>query len=389
MDLGTNTRRRAMSALFATVALMNTAQVLANTAGTLIAAETSGPGASGLPSAAGVIGTAVGALLSGALTSRHGRRFALLVGYGSATAGALAASIGAVIGSLILMLAGLMTLGLGNGAAQLSRYLAADMYPAERKAFALSSVVWAGTIGALTGPLMIAPTAHAAKWLDLPDLSGPIMVAGLAVALAAATSFILPPDEVAQSTKPEGWAVFRRPALKLPLTAMVAAQITMVAVMTMTPPQLHHLGHGLDVVGWILSAHIFGMFALSPISGRIADRIGGRRTIACGIVVLAAATVLAIMLPSSHTSGLPISLFLLGYGWNLMFVGGSSLLSSMVQTREKGAIDAVIWGSSAFASIGSGHLFGYGGYPLVAGVAGILALLPVFLLVRRDAETTG
>ncbi|WP_037267301.1 MFS transporter [Kibdelosporangium aridum] len=389
MELGISTRRRAMSALFATVALMNTAQVLSNTAGTLIAVETSGPETSGLPGAAGVIGTAVGALLSGALTARHGRRFALLVGYGSATAGALAASIGAIAGSLLLLLAGLLVLGLGNGAAQLSRYLAADMYPEERKGFALSSVVWAGTVGALTGPLLIAPTAHAANVLDLPDLSGPIIVAGLAVALAAVSSFILPPDEVVQSTKPEGWAVFRRPALRLPLAAMVAAQITMVAVMTMTPPQLHHLGHGLDVVGWILSAHIFGMFALSPITGRIADRIGGRRTIACGIGVLAAATALAIALPTSHTVGLPISLFLLGYGWNLMLVGGSSLLSTMVQTRAKGAIDAVIWGSSAFASVGSGHLFGQGGYPLVAGVAGILALLPVLLLVKRDAETTG
>ncbi|RSM77353.1 MFS transporter [Kibdelosporangium aridum] len=387
--MGISTRRRAMSALFATVALMNTAQVLSNTAGTLIAVETSGPETSGLPGAAGVIGTAVGALLSGALTARHGRRFALLVGYGSATAGALAASIGAIAGSLLLLLAGLLVLGLGNGAAQLSRYLAADMYPEERKGFALSSVVWAGTVGALTGPLLIAPTAHAANVLDLPDLSGPIIVAGLAVALAAVSSFILPPDEVVQSTKPEGWAVFRRPALRLPLAAMVAAQITMVAVMTMTPPQLHHLGHGLDVVGWILSAHIFGMFALSPITGRIADRIGGRRTIACGIGVLAAATALAIALPTSHTVGLPISLFLLGYGWNLMLVGGSSLLSTMVQTRAKGAIDAVIWGSSAFASVGSGHLFGQGGYPLVAGVAGILALLPVLLLVKRDAETTG
>ncbi|CAM3793690.1 MFS transporter [Kibdelosporangium persicum] len=374
-----------MSALFATVALMNTATVLASTAGTLIAAEAGGPAASGLPSAAGVLGTALGALLSGTLTSLRGRRFALLVGYGSATAGALAASIGAVTGSVVLLLAGLVVLGLGNGAAQLSRYLAADMYPEERKGFALSSVVWAGTIGALTGPLMIAPTAGAAARLGLPSLSGPIVTAGLAVGLAAVTSFFLPPDEVTESAKPEGWAVFRRPSLRLPLAAMVAAQVTMVAVMTMTPPQLHHLGHSLDVVGWILSAHIFGMFALSPLSGRIADRIGGRRTIGWGIVVLAVATALAYALPTSHTSGLPISLFLLGYGWNLMFVGGSSLLSGTVQTRAKGAVDAVIWGSSAFASVGSGHLFGYGGYPLVAAVAGALALLPVLLLVRRTA----
>nr|WP_157529232.1 MFS transporter [Kibdelosporangium sp. MJ126-NF4]CEL22458.1 major facilitator superfamily MFS_1 [Kibdelosporangium sp. MJ126-NF4]CTQ89314.1 major facilitator superfamily MFS_1 [Kibdelosporangium sp. MJ126-NF4] len=388
MDLGITTRRRSMTALIVTVALMNTATVLASTAGTLIAADTSGPQVSGLPSAAGILGTAAGSLLSGTLTARRGRRFALLTGYGAATAGGLVACVGAIGGSLVLLLAGLVVLGLGNGAAQLSRYLAADMYPQERKGFALSSVVWAGTIGALAGPLMIAPVAHAAEHVGLPGLSGPILAACAAVACAAATAFALPPDEVPEVTVHEGWAVFRRRSLRLPLGAMVAAQITMVAVMTMTPPQLHHLGHGLEVVGWILAAHIFGMFALSPLTGRLADRIGGRRTIGIGIVVLALSAVLAYALPTSHESGLPVSLFLLGYGWNLMFVGGSSLLSSTVQTRAKGAVDAVIWGSSAFASIGSGHLFGYGGYPLVAAVAGVLAVLPVFLLVTRASRTT-
>ncbi|ONI86567.1 MFS transporter [Actinosynnema sp. ALI-1.44] len=388
--MGTRTRRRSMSALFVTVALMNTATVLANTAGTLIAADAGGPAASGLPSAAGVAGTAVGALLAGALTARRGRRFALLTGYGLATVGGLLAFGGAAAGELLLLLVGLVALGLGNGAAQLSRYLAADMYPLERKGFALSSVVWAGTIGALTGPLMISPTAHAAGWLGLPELAGPILTATVAVACAAvAAALALPADEVSEQATHEGWRVFRRRSLRLPLGAMVAAQITMVAVMTMTPPQLHHLGHSLDVVGWILAAHIFGMFALSPLTGRIADRIGGRRTIGIGIAVLVAATVLAYFLPTSHESGLPVSLFLLGYGWNLMFVGGSSLLSTSVQTRAKGAVDAVIWGSSAFASIGSGHLFGHGGYPLVAAVAGVLAVLPVFLLVTRASGTTG
>ncbi|ALG15271.1 MFS transporter [Kibdelosporangium phytohabitans] len=386
--MGTSTRRRSMSALFVTVALMNTATVLASTAGTLIAADAGGPGASGLPSAAGVLGTAAGALLAGASTSRRGRRFALLTGYGLATVGGLLASVGAATGQLVLVLGGLVVLGLGNGAAQLSRYLAADMYPLERKGFALSSVVWAGTIGALAGPLMISPTARAAAWLGLPELAGPILVAAIAVACAAVAALVLPADEVTEQTAHEGWRVFRRRSLRLPLAAMVAAQITMVAVMTMTPPQLHHLGHGLDVVGWILAAHIFGMFGLSPLTGRIADRVGGRHTIGIGIAVLLMATALAYAMPTSHEYGLPVSLFLLGYGWNLMFVGGSSLLSTSVQTRAKGTVDAVIWGSSAFASIGSGHLFGHGGYPLVAAVAGVLALLPVLLLATRTSGTT-
>jgi MFS family permease len=382
MELGT-TRRRTMSALFTTVALMNTATVLTNTAGTLIASEAGGPGLSGVPSAASVLGTALGALLSGALTARHGRRFALLTGYGSGTLGAVVASLGAVSHSLVVMVLGQTVLGIGNGAAQLSRYLAADLYPEHRRGFALSAVIWAGTIGALTGPLLIAPMAEAGQWLGLPELAGPMMAAAVAVAGAALVALFLPPDDVAVSTKPETLAVLRKPAIRLPLAAMVAAQVTMVAVMTMTPPQLHHLGHSLTVVGWILSAHIFGMFALSPLSGKFADRFGGRVTIGCGIGVLVAATALAFALPTAHTSGLPIALFLLGYGWNLVFVGGSSMLSVDLPTSSKGAVDAVIWGSSVVGSLGAGQLFGTGGYALVAAVSGGLAMLPIFFFVSR------
>jgi MFS family permease len=168
---------------------------------------------------------------------------------------------------------------------------------------------------------------------------------------------------------------------------MAAAHVAMVAVMLMTPVQLEHHGHGLGVVGMILSAHMIGMFALAPLSGRIADRFGGHTAIGAGVLLLLAAAALAALLPTSHHAGLPIALFLLGYGWNLAFVGGSSVLSRNLaeETRiqMQGAIDAIVWGSSAIASLTAGPLFGLGGYPLLAGIAGLIALLPITLLARR------
>lgn len=378
-----------MTSLFATVAFMNIAVVLATTAGTLIAAETGGAGWSGLPSAMSVLGTALAALGSGTLISWRGRRFTLLAGYGVATGGALAAFAGAVAGALAPLLIGLVMLGVGNAVAQLSRYLAADLYPVERKGFGLSVIVWAGTVGALVGPALIAPTAAMATRLGLPELSGPIAMSALVVAAAMVSSAVLPDVPTTPVRQRMSLSSLRLRAVRLPLAAMVAAHVTMVAVMTMTPPQLHHHGHGLDVVGWVLSAHMIGMFALSPLSGKIADRIGGRATIGCGVGTLAVAVVLATTMPTSHAVGLPISLFLLGYGWNLAFVGGSSLLSrdlpADVRTQAQGLIDAVVWGSAFFASIVAGQLYGVGGYRLVAGMAGALAVLPLALgfLVRR------
>jgi MFS family permease len=179
----------------------------------------------------------------------------------------------------------------------------------------------------------------------------------------------------------------RSPAVVRPLVALVAAQLAMVAVMTMTPLQLQSHGHGLDVVGWVLSAHMLGMFALAPLSGRIADRWGPAVTVNAGLGVLALASATAL---TAHSAGLPVALFLLGYGWNLVFVGGSAQLSRDLapetRSRVQGFVDAVVWSASALAGLGSGQLFAGGGYALVAVVGGVLALLPLALLVSRDGR---
>ncbi|MFL6142929.1 MAG: MFS transporter [Labedaea sp.] len=392
-------RGRAMAALFVAVALMNIAMVGASTSATLIAANLGGDSVSGLPNAAGVLGTAAGALGAGTLMARHGRRLALLLTYAVATAGALIVFIGAVGRMLPAVAAGMLLLGLGNAGAQLSRYLAAEMFPASRKGFALSTIVWSGTVGAVVGPALIAPAAAAAAGHGLPGLSGPVAVSALTTGCAVLATVVLP-RALAGAARPApaaGPAVavraaMRDPAVRLSIVAMTTAHVVMVSVMLMTPLQLERHGHGLAVVGWILSAHMIGMFALAPLSGAIADRFGGRATIAAGILVLVAATTLAALLPTAHSSGLPVALFLLGYGWNLAFVGGSSVLSRELPEESKiqlqGGIDAIIWGASAIASLSAGPLFGLGGYPLLAALAGLLALVPVGLLSRSGTRRT-
>jgi MFS family permease len=391
-------RGRAMAALFASVALMNIAMVGASTSATLISANLGGDAVSGLPNAAGVLGTAAGALAAGTLMARHGRRLALLLTYAVATAGALIVFVGAVGRMLPAVAIGMLLLGLGNAGAQLSRYLAAELFPASRKGFALSTIVWSGTVGAVVGPALIAPAAAAAAGHGLPGLSGPVAVSALTTGCAALATALLPRSVTGAGRSAPRRPVmairtaWRDPAVRLSIVAMTAAHVVMVSVMLMTPLQLERHGHGLGVVGWILSAHMIGMFALAPLSGAIADRFGGRTTIGAGIAVLVAATMLAALLPTAHSSGLPVALFLLGYGWNLAFVGGSSVLSRKLPEESKiqlqGGIDAIIWGASAIASLSAGPLFGLGGYPLLAAIAGVLALVPVGFLSRGGTRRT-
>ena len=286
----------------------------------------------------------------------------------------------------------MVLLGLGNGAAQMSRYVAAELYPLSRKGFALSMIVWAGTVGAIAGPALMTPGAHLVELAGLPSLAGPVLVSVVTTALALVATLRLPrvppPPPRARLSGPMVAAALRRPEVVAPLVAMVGAQVAMVSVMTMTPLQLDHHGQGLEVIGWILSAHMIGMFALAPLSGRIADRWGGRATIYLGIATLVVAATTAVSAPTAHTSGLPLALFLLGYGWNLVFVGGSSLLArdlpAAERTQLQGVVDAVVWLSSALASLAAGALFGLGGYGLVAVFGGVLALAPVALVSRRS-----
>ena len=367
--------------LFAGVAAMNTAMAGASTAATLIASHTAGDGWSGLPGAFGVLGTAAGTLGAGHLISRHGSKTALLLLYGAAIAGA-ALAVGT---AMVALLAGMFLLGLGNGAAQLSRYLAAEAFPAHRKGFAISLIVWAGTVGAIVGPNLIAPGAGIAGALGLPGLAGPMLVAVVMTGVALLASAALRPTP-APPARRTSFAALRTPAVVTPLVSMVCAQLTMVAVMSMAPLELQAHHHGLEVVGFVLSAHMIGMFALAPLSGRLADRFGGRVVTLVGVGCLVIASVAAF--GAGAVSGLTFAMFLLGYGWNLVIVGGSAMLSrATTDQRVQGAVDAVVWSTSALASLGSGVLFGLGGYSLVSLVGAVLALLPVIVLARRPAPT--
>ncbi|HEV2782558.1 MAG TPA: MFS transporter, partial [Actinophytocola sp.] len=186
------TRRRTMIALFAAVSFQSTGLVGTSTAATLISAEIAGPGASGLPNAATVLGTAAGALTIGSLMARSGPRSALATTYGLGTAGAVLTFAGALGRALPLVVLGMLLVGLGQGGAHLSRYVAAELYPASRKGFALSAIVWSGTVGAVAGPALIAPAARAAAWQGWPGLAGPIAVGVLATAGALLAAALLP-----------------------------------------------------------------------------------------------------------------------------------------------------------------------------------------------------
>lgn len=396
-------RRRSVGVLFAGVALGSTGHIAAITVTSIVALELGGSRAlAGLPAAAVVFGAAVGASALGAVMGRFGRRPGLAGGYMVGVLGALVAIAGIVGGSFPTLLLGSLMIGFGNSSNQLSRYAAADMYPARRRATAIGTVVWAATVGAVVGPNLVGISGDIALGVGLPRLAGPYLVPLVLVAIAAALSALLlrpdPRDLADRSADHEGQplpparlvSILRRPAVALAVLALICGQFVMVLIMTMTPLHMTDHGHDLGAVGVVISAHVFGMYALAPISGRLTDRFGSLPIVAAGLALVLSSAVLSALAPATDELLLLVALFLLGWGWNLGFVAGSSLLtggvSSVERARVQGVSDSLIWSTSAMASLGSGFVLGAWGFAALGMLGAVLVgVVAAVLLLGRDS----
>jgi MFS family permease len=399
-------RRRTVWSLLGGVALGSTGHIAAITVATIVAKDLAGSASlAGTPAAAVVFGAALGATTLSWVMSRSGRRLGLAGGYSIGVVGALVA-VSAIVGrSLPGLLLGSVLIGFGNSANTLSRYAAADLYPAARRGRALSTVVWGATVGAVVGPNLVGPSGEVAMSLGLPMNAGPYLVPIVLVGLAAIVSFVsLRPDPYDLADHHERGVVdhgpaaplaeiLRRPAVLVSIVALIVGQFVMVLIMTMTPLHMTDHGHDLPAVGLVLSAHTFGMYALAPVSGRLTDRFGSARVIYAGLTILAVSGVLAAVAPAEDDRLLLLALFLLGWGWNLGYVAGSALLSTGVsiveRTRVQGVADALIWSTAALASLGSGVLVASAGYATLGVLGAVLVVIPAWILtVRRTVLAT-
>jgi MFS family permease len=406
-------RRRAVRTLVGGVALGSTGHIAAVTVSTIVAQDLAGTSAlSGAPGAAVVAGAALGATLLSRLMVRSGRRTGLATGYAVGVVGAALATVAIVARSMPLLLLGTLLVGFGNASNQLSRYAAADMFPVHRRASALGTVVWAATIGAILGPNLVGPSGTVAEWFGLPRLAGPFIVPIVFVGLAAILSWVfLRPDpfELADRSTADGPGgadgadgvdadeaavsvrdLLRRPTVATALVALVAGQVVMVLIMTMTPLHMTAHGHHLETVGLVISGHVFGMYALAPISGRLTDRFGSGPVIVAGLLVLSFASLLAAVAPPDGGALLFVALFLLGYGWNLGYVAGSALLSHGLElaerTRLQGTTDSIIWSSAAAASLGSGIVVAAASYTALGLMGAGVVIVPIWLYVTRRSR---
>ena len=371
----------------------------------LLARDLSGSEAqAGLAQTFQVLGAAVASYLLARLMSRRGRRLGLVTGYLLGAGGAVLAVLAGVAGSMALLLVGALLLGATTAANSGARYAATDLAEDAHKGRALSTVVWATTIGAVAGPNLTGPSAALADRLGIPELTGPFALGSVGMLGAAlVVGTLLRPDPLLLAreaagvplAEPSGTAWARaiaaaraRPVLGFAVLGMACAHAAMVGVMVMSPLHMEH-GHAeLRVIGFVLSVHVLGMFAFSPLVGMLADRTSRAAVLVEGAVLLLVSLVLCANAPEGSSWQIFAGLFLLGLGWSFATVSASTLIAQHApldaRTDVQGASDLVMGLTAAAAGGLAGLVVGVWGYPELAIVSiGLVALVAVAGLGAR------
>ncbi|MET8232376.1 MFS transporter [Micromonospora sp. NPDC005298] len=426
-------QRHTMRLLFSTQIIGGIGVTIGISVGALLAARVAGTAVAGVVQSAGVVGAALLAVPVTRIMARHGRRPGLVLAYTVGAVGGVLVVLAAAVRSVPLLFLGMLLFGGGSAANLQARYTAVDLAEPARRGRQLSLIVWATTIGAVAAPNFAALADRITTGWGLPPLAGPFAFSAAAFVLAAVVLLgLLRPDPLltarrlaaadapaqpagdplstavaaeAPAAAPVGvrrpraagmrlaWSVVRgQPAARLGIAAVAVGHLVMVAVMSMTPVRLgesHADADVLRLVGIVLSLHIAGMYAFSPVVGWLTDRLGRRAVILGGVGMLLAACAVAGT-AGHHTPRLSVGLVLLGLGWSGTMVAGSTLLSESVpagvRPSVQGFSDLVMGLAGAVAAVLGGFVMQIAGYPVLALLAAV-ATAPLVALALRPVST--
>ena len=373
----------------------------------LVASITKSEALAGLAQTFGVLGAAAMALPLANLTRRGGRRLALSSGYAIGSLGTVLAVVGGTTEFLPILFLGTFLVGAAAASGYQARYAAVDLATQDNRAQSLSLVVWASTIGSVLGPNLIGPVGDFATSIGFPRLTGPYMFSAVMLGMGSAVIwFRLKPDPYLTSTASHSEEsssktkiptkevlthIASLPNALLGLLALSMGHLIMVAVMVMTPVHMAHVDVSLNIIGLVISVHIAGMYALSPVVGYLTDRLGRRQVIAIGGLILVSSAIISGTAPANNEIQLGIGLFLLGLGWSCTLIAGSTLLSETVSDHYRapaqGTSDLIMNLSAAVGGALAGVIIAFLSYGWLCALAAIPISCVTILAIGNLVKT--
>ncbi|HJO72458.1 MAG: MFS transporter [Rhodospirillales bacterium] len=344
-----------------------------------------------LPFTTMIIGNALATVPAALLMRRIGRRAGFLVGVAICAAGSAIAAYAVYGGDFWLFATGSLVMGIFAGFAQFYRFAAADTASPQFKSRAISLVVAGGIVAAVIAPGFtewagaISPVAFAGSF---------IVMTGLAILTMAVLAFLDIPKPEDLGYKNSGRPlpqIMRQPVFVVAALGGMVSYGVMLLVMTAAPLAIVTCGYDVNDAAFVIQGHVVGMFAPALFTGALIARFGVLNIMLTGAALLMACA--AIALTGIDITRFWLAMLALGLGWNLAFIGASTLLTESYtpEEREKvqGVNDFLVFGTVALASVSSGailHFFSWNAvqwaaFPFVAVSGGAT----LWLLVRRRA----
>jgi MFS family permease len=323
-----------------------------------------------LPITCMVLGLWLGTLPVGALARRFGRRIALLTGSGFGVASGLISYTAVIGGNFWLLLLGGFCGGLYAASQQSYRFAATDTASDAYRPKVVSWVLAGGVFAALLGPQTVIVT----KNLLPPYLFAASYLGQSTLAIIATVVLIfvkVPPVAGPRSDSARPLIeIVRAPRFIVAVACGVASYSMMNLVMTAAPLAMVGCGHSVTDAALGIQWHVLGMYAPSFLTGSLIARFGITRITGVGLGLIALTAVVGI-------TGLSVAhfwtaLILLGVGWNLAFIGATTMVTQCHRPEERTKVQAfndfLIFGSMALSSFSSGQLLAHFGWAEVNAV---------------------
>ncbi|HLD94320.1 MAG TPA: MFS transporter [Anaerolineales bacterium] len=346
------------------------------------------PSLATLPASLGIVSMALMSIPGALLMRAIGRKRGFILGNLIAASGALLAAFAITQQSFVLFCVAIILVG-QNGAFILQyRFAAAESVESAYAGRAISLVLVGGILAGYLGPEI---AQRAQSWLPTQYTGSFVALAilyGFAILIITLMRDIRAPKLDGEPKGRQLSALARQPTFQVAVLAGVVSYGLMNFVMTATPIHMHSTGFGLQETAWVIQSHIVAMYLPSLVSGFLVERLGTLRIMLAGTLLMLGTNVVAML--GIDLNNYWVALVLLGLGWNLLFVGGTVLLTTTYRPEERfksqAANDFTIFTMQAVSSFSAGAVLSSAGWAIINWFALSVLLVAgiIFLMQRRQ-----